>query len=174
MSKHFVGNNARVGSADMYLKRIVLGLSVVVVLLLAGLAISSIFNRTETQEPAAEVQPEVIDDDPNSPDIVFPGNRIEVGDLEFPLSISCVTGTGGGDVHLIVIENQGALNANYLVTAELVDNDGSSVDAMARVDELRAGERREVVLLADSLPNAASACTITGVQSDRRVLLNNG
>lgn len=172
MSKRIVGDNAEVGSADIYLKRLVLGLSMAVVALLAGIAVYSLFSQPEDPEPVAEA--EIIDDDPSSPARSNPGGPLQVGDLEFPLSIGCAVDSSNDGVYLVTIHNQGQIQTDYLVSALLTSGDGSSVEALARVDALRAGEVREVVLLAEGQPQDVQTCAITAVQSDRRVLLSNG
>lgn len=179
-----MGDNAEVGSADIYLKRLVLGLSVAVVVLLAGMALYSLFTQVNNDEPAAEAEEIAIDDDPNSPAVTNQTERVQIGDLEFPLSIACVidrpnllerqTSTGADEVHLVEIHNQGQIEADYLVTARLTTDEGTSVDALARVSALRPGEVREVVLLADADVSDVRSCAITGIQSERRVLLSNG
>jgi hypothetical protein len=183
VSNQFVGDTTGVDSADIYLKRLVLGLSVTVVVLLAGLAIYSVLDSpAEPGELAEQAQPEIVDDEPSSPVLTFPGDELEIDDRDYPLSIACVVdrsanrtaGDGAGDVHLLVIHNRGLLPTDYIVTAELQGDDGSVRDAIARVDQLRADERREVVLLSEDPITDVRGCTITGIQGDRRVLLGPG
>ncbi len=164
----FVGDNGGVGSADLYLKRTVLGLSVALVLLLAGIAVYSLLS---TDEPV--IDPELtVQSEPEAPGPIFPGERMQIGDAEFPMSIGCVQDRSDDDVFLIIIENQGATATDYLISAELRGDDGSSVEALARADDLRAGEEREVVLLPDDPIDNPSECVINAVEGDRRVLLS--
>ncbi len=173
-----------VGSADIYLKRLVLGLSVAVVALLAGMALYSLLSDPDEPDELEVAEP--IDDDPAAPGRAYPGQRFEIGDLEFPLTVGCVSDRESepgrqvsaeeqaDDVYLVVIHNRGLSATDYVVSAELTANDGSSVTALAKIDQLRADEEREVVLLPDQDIADISSCSITGVQSDRRVLLSSG
>ena len=156
--------------ADVILKRAVLGLSIALVLLLSAAALVRLFSD-DTGEAAPG--PEV-DDEPSSPSRPYPGDRLEIDDAEFPLTISCLRDRSVDDpVYLVIIRNGGQLPADYLVSAELVDDEGTAVEALAEATQLRPGEEREVVLLPDEEVSARAECRIRAIQGDRRVLLGS-
>ncbi|MGI9597926.1 MAG: hypothetical protein ACR2QK_17305 [Acidimicrobiales bacterium] len=158
------------GSADLYLKRAVLGLSVALVVLLTGVALYSLLG-TEQQTVS---QPLAVEDEPAVPDRPYPGQRFQIGDSEFPLSIGCLPDLAIDDVYLVVIQNQGATATDYIVSAHLTNDGGRSVEAVARADDLQPGEEREVVLRPEDAIADPTDCAISAVQGDRRVLLSGG
>lgn len=168
MERQFLGDTERVNSLDTYMKRAVLGLSMALVLLLCGVAV---FTLLSNDEPEIS-QDLTVGPEPEAPEVVFPGSMLQIGDAEFPLSIGCIQDRTDDEIFLIVIENQGAGETDYLVSASLIADDGTSVEAMARADDLRPGEEREVVLLPDDDIDNPDECVINAVQGDRRVLIS--
>lgn len=168
VERQFLRDTERVNSVDTYMKRAVLGLSSALVLLLAGVAVFTLLSNDEPQ-----ISPDLtVGTEPEAPEVVFPGSRLQIGDNEFPLSIGCIQDRTDDEVFLVVIQNQGAAETDYLVSARLIADDGTSVDAMARADDLRPGEEREIVLLPDDDIDNPDECVIKAVQGDRRVLIS--
>lgn len=110
-------------------------------------------------------------DDPSGPDRPYPGSRLQIDDEVSPLSIGCFRDRTVDDLYLIVVHNQGQVSVDYLVRAELTDDDGRTVSGLATVEGLQPDEEREVVLVPDDTVDGLSQCSIRAIQSDRRVLL---
>lgn len=165
-----MGDNAAVGSADIFLKRAVLGLSVGLVVLLTGVALYSLIVGND-----AEGSPEVTTpDEPAGASTVppFPGQLVEIDDLEFPLTLGCIRDRTAEDLFVVVIRNGGTTAVDYLVSASLTAEGGESVDARATVDALQPNEERQVALLPQDDISNPTRCAIKVVQGDRRVLLS--
>ncbi len=159
------------GFSDLFLKRAVLGLSVALVLLLTGVALSRLMSDGETTASPSTSTPEVDQSQPASASAAYPGARLTFDDSELPLTVGCLRDRTADDVFLIVIENLATTETDYVVTAALQSDAGTTVGATARVAQLLAGEQREVVLVPDQDITNPSDCTITAVHGDRRALL---
>lgn len=156
-------------SADLYLKRSVLGLSVALVVLLGVVALYSLLGDEEATPVTDRVS-----DEPESPQRAYPGELLAIDDLESPLTIGCLEAVTGDDVFVISITNRGLMTVDYLVQARLTADDGPPVEALADVAGLLPGEVREVVLLPEDPIPGATDCEITVIQSERRTLLADG
>jgi hypothetical protein len=167
MSMRIVGDTEAVATNAQWLNRSIAGLllllvTVAGVLTYRGLRDSS--NADETVEPG-ELNPE-------GAERTYSGQELVIEDLEFPLTLSCVPVVGSTEVYVVIMTNDGNIEADYLVAAELVSDDGDVVQAMAEVNDLRPQEVRESVLVPDEDLDAIDGCSITAIQGNRRVLLN--
>lgn len=164
-----MGDTTAVGSADIFLKRAVLSLSVALVVLLTGVALYSLISTDDPDDGPDLTVPE----EPAGPTTVppFPGQLLEIDDSEFPLTIGCIRDRTAEDLFLVVIRNGGASPVDYLVSASLTAEGGASVEALATVDNLLPNEERQVVLRPEADIANPNRCFIDAVQGDRRVLL---
>ena len=164
-----VRSNDVVASTEAYLTRAALALSVILVLLLGALAAFSVFGGdAPVQSDIADVAGETVE----AP-TAYPGTQYNFDDAVQPLTIGCVPTVGNTDVYVVSITNGSDQAIDYLVTARLTPEDGPPVDAMAEISDLQPDEAREVVLVPDRSVDDVDGCTITAVESDRRVLLIN-
>jgi len=155
-----------VASTEVYLTRAAVALSIILVLLLTGLALLSVFGGDEGQGEPVDLVP---DDRPTA----YPGQQYVFDDAEEALTIGCVPTVGNTDVYVVSITNQSERVVDYVVVAELVAKVGNPVEAMAEITRLQPAEAREVVLVPDRAIDGIEDCTITAIQGDRRVLLVN-
>ena len=162
------------GFSDVFLKRAVLGLSVALVLMLTGVALSRLLSSGETVTSPGTTTPNDNPDAPATATGVYPGARLTFDDSEAPLTIGCLQDRTANGAFLIVIENLATTVTDYTVSAALHADGGTTVDATARVGQLQPGEQREVVLIPEQEIADPADCTIMAVESDRRVLLRSG
>lgn len=153
-------------SADTYLKRLVVILSVVLVSLLAIISIYSLLPNSDD-----EPDPIIEGGERAGPTQAYPGQIFEIDDMEFPLSIGCRSGLDEEGVFLAYIWNRGQVSASYILAASLTTPDGDSVEAIAEINNLAPGEEREAVLRPRESLAGVNACSIVAVQGDRRILL---
>lgn len=153
-------------SADTYLKRVVIILSVILIVLLAIISISSIIPDGEDDSADSTTDPDPAAAGP------YPGQLFEIDDMEFPLTVGCRSEPDENGVFLAFVQNRGEVATSYVVAAELSDANGQSVQAVAEVDDLLPGEQREAVLFPRQDLAGVNGCAITIVQGDRRVLLS--
>lgn len=161
--------NGVVASTEAYLTRAAVALSVILVLLLGGLALFSVFGAEEGNGDEVGDDPDTTVGGPTA----YPGQQYNFDDASQPLTIGCVPTIGNTDVYVVSITNRSERAIDYLVKARLTPESGSPVDALAEVTNLQPSEAREVVLVPDRPIDEVDACTITAIESERRVLLAN-
>jgi hypothetical protein len=165
-----VVNNGAVASNEVYLTRAAVALSIILVLLLGGLAMFSVFGGAGV-EPVDIAVPDDEEDQP--PPTAYRGERYTFDDRSQALTIGCVPTVGNTDVYVVSITNQADIAFDYLVVARLTPESGAPVEASVDIPDLQPTEAREVVLVPDSPIDDIDECTITAIEGDRRVLLIN-
>lgn len=157
------------GSIDAILRRGLVIASIVIVVVLSGVAIFSLVDNTGTQDAEAE------DGNPAPPGRAFPGVRVQVDDESFPLSVGCLPASGTesdeDEVFSIVLTNLGASDVDYVVAAMLTSQDGETQEVVVDVPRLQPGQEVEQFVVPGRELGAVESCAITAVQTDRRVLL---
>ncbi len=167
MSKRIVGDTKTVATTGPWANRIIAIVLTVAVAIVGFLALRSLF---AADQPEASIP--VDETDVAGAERPYPGRELVIDDNEFPLTISCVRASASGGVFVVIVTNDGPSATDYLVAAELSNEAEQSVTALAEINDLRAGEERETVLVPDADIGEVDFCEITAVQGDRRVLLS--
>lgn len=157
-----------VASRGPWFNRAIAAVLLVLVTVVGVMAIQSIMASEDAQPSIIDLDDEQV----NGPERPYPGSKVQITDAVYPLTIGCLQAVGNDDVFVVSITNDGEIASDYLVVAELFAGDGTAVEAMATINDLRAGESRETVLVPDDQLDEIADCTIKAVQSDRRVLLS--
>ncbi len=167
MSKRIVGDTWSVAATGQWANRAIAAALMLAVGVVGVLALWPWLNGGGRETAVLDAETDLA-----GAERAYPGREILIEDNEFPLTVSCVRASGSEQVFVVIITNGGAVSADYLVAAELSSEAGETVEALAEINDLRSGEKRETVLVPDTAIGDVAACAITAVQGDRRVLLS--
>lgn len=159
-------DNGAMATTETRLTRAAIALSVLLVLVLGALATYSVLGN-DGGGAGTTVDP-VPDDDP-----AYPGPHLEVDDRELPLQVGCVPSAEAESGYAILMVNLAGLTVDYVVSVALVDEEGGSVWSTAVLPALAPDEERQVEVPDREVSGRVVDCTITAVQTDRRLLLAN-
>ncbi|MEM7323747.1 MAG: hypothetical protein AAF531_11735 [Actinomycetota bacterium] len=156
------------GPIDVILRRGLVVLSILIVLGLSAVAIFSLIDGTTTDDAD-------LSENPAPPGRAFPGERIQVEDSSFPLSVGCLPTTDGepgqDNVFSIVLRNLGSTDVDYVVAAVLVNEDGGSERVVVDVPRLQPGQEVEQFVVPGRAIGQVESCAVTAVQTGNRLLL---
>ena len=157
-------DNEPMASTEARLTWAAIALSVLLVLVLSGLAVYSVIGR-DTEEPADVV----LDDEEGQPG---PPDRVTLQDRDVPLAIACEE-AGTGDGYAVRVANLAGAPVDLVVSVELAVDGGRSISATSDVGPLDPGEERAVAVAPVPADAEVTGCSVSAVQSDRRLLLAN-
>lgn len=153
----------------MLVKRGLVIASVVIVLVLSVVAIFSALDNATTD------QSDATDQTPAPAGRAFPGERTRIDDASSPLSVGCLPASDGepgpSQVYMVVVENLGSVESSYRVAANLTDQSGRSERLVIDIANLAAGQEAEEFLIPGQELDVLAGCTITAVETSRRVIL---
>lgn len=171
MSTRIVGDTEGVATNAQWLNRSIAGLLLLLVTVAGVLTYRSVVNANQEDEATAGLS-DVVEFDPDGPERAYSGQQLTFDDVDFPLTLSCLPSVGSTEVYVVIITNDGRIEADWVVAADLITDNGPTVEATTEVNNLLPDETRESILVPDEEPGAIDDCTITAIQGERRVLLN--
>jgi hypothetical protein len=155
---------ASMASTETRLTRAAIALSVLLVMLLGGLAAYSVLGQDDDPEPVNLVAPDDVR--------AYPGPQLVIEDRGRPLTIGCVA-SDDDDGYTLLLTNRAGTAVDYTVSVSLEVDDERSVAATTEILGLQPDEQREVAVEPDRSDASVVGCSITAIQSDRRILLAN-